>query len=214
MRLHGRVTDFEGRPLYNAGIRVLGRGFQRDAASGFSDESGRYELELACGTYLAVWICQDYKEKTIEYWAWHVPMYGDLELNARVDGLELYGVNAFWPRYGSELMVFFRPLSLKRYQAHGSTDDFGPGLVPLAPDLRPEDVEVTVDGEPALLLCVNKVREEAPPDKYLDAYLVHVRAEGILETDAYRKINVAIVDRETGERGEGSVFWRYTIYEE
>jgi hypothetical protein len=111
-------------------------------------------------------------------------------------------------------MVFFRPMSLKRYKAHGSTDDFGPGLIPLCPNLSPEDIEITIDGAPAPLLCVSKVREEAPPDQYSDAYLAHVEAEGIQETDAYRKINVAIVDRETGERGEGSVFWRHTLHQE
>jgi hypothetical protein len=214
MKLHGRVTDFEGRPLHDALVNVLGRGFERDIATVSTDEYGMYEVELESGTYLAVWICKDYKEKMLEYWAWHVPVYNDLEMNARVDGLELYGVNAFWPRQRSTVMVFFRPMSLKRYKAHGSTDDFGPGLIPLCPNLSPEDIEITIDGAPAPLLCVSKVREEAPPDQYSDAYLAHVEAEGIQETDAYRKINVAIVDRETGERGEGSVFWRHTLHQE
>ena len=73
---------------------------------------------------------------------------------------------------------------------------------------------MTPHAEAAPLLCVSKVREEAPPDKHVDAYLVHVQAEAIQETDAYRKVSIAIVDRETGERGEGCIFWRPAVYGE
>jgi hypothetical protein len=173
-----------------------------------------YRVEIESGTYLAIWICKDYKEKTLEYWAWHVPVYDDLELNARVDGVEVYGLSAFWPKHASVLMVYFRPMSLKRARAYESTKHDEAGLIDICPDLGPEDIEVAMDGEPAPLLCVNKVREQAPPNRYMGAYLVHVQADRILETDAYRKINVAIVDNETQEKGEASVFWRYTLYEE
>jgi hypothetical protein len=213
MKLHGRVTDFEGRPVHNALVRVLERGFRGDIATALTDEYGMYGVEIESGTYLGIWICKDYKEKALEYWAWHVPVYDDLELNARVDGLEVYGLNVFWPRHASVLMVYFRPMSLKRVRAYESGKHDEAGLIDIAPNLRPADIEVAIDGEAAPLLCVNKVREQTPPD-YMDAYLVHVQADGILETDAYRKINVAIVDRETQEKGEASVFWRHTLYEE
>jgi hypothetical protein len=213
MKLYGTVTDFEGRPLGSAEVRVDGRDFQADLAHSLTDEHGRYELDLAPGVYLDVWICKDYGEKMLEYWAWHVPVYGNLELNARVDRLEVYGLNAFWPRQRQTLMVFFRPMGLTRALAWKSSNPEPPGLIDIAPRLAPEDIEITIDGHPAPLLCVNKVREEAPPSNYMDAYLVHVQANGMRETDAYRKIDVAIVDRETHERGEGTVFWRHTLYE-
>ena len=214
MRLHGRVTDFEGRPLSNAIVRVVGRGFRDDIATACTDESGMYELMVKQGTYLAIWICKDYRKKALEYWAWHVPIDEDLERNARIDGLEVYGLNAFWPRQASTLMVYFRPMSLKRALAFEASDQDGTGLIDMAPKLRPEDIEITIDGEPAPLLCINKVREQIQTDRYMDAYLVHVQAGGYGETDAYRKISVAIVDTETQEKGEGSVFWRHTLYEE
>jgi hypothetical protein len=211
VRLHGRVTDFEGRPLDNAEVQVLGHDFEAIAYT-YTDENGMYGVEVECGTYLAAWICKDYKEKMLEYWAWHVPVYDGLELNARVDGLEVYGLNAFWPRQRSVLMVYFRPMSLKRFQAYESSKHDEAGLIDISPRLGPEDVEVTIDGKSVPLLCVNKVREQVQSNHYMDAYLVHVQADGILETDAYRKIGVAIVDRETQEKGEASVFWRYTLY--
>lgn len=212
MKLHGRVTDFEGTPLDNAVIRVEGRAFERDIAMSLTDEQGMYEIEIESGTYLAVWVCKDYKDKALEYWAWHVPVYDDLELNARVDGLEVYGLNVFWPRHACVLMIYFRPMSLKRFQAWESVKHDETGLIDISPNLSPEDIEVTIDGEAAPLLCVNKVREQTPPD-YMGAYLVHVQAEGVLETDVYRKIAVAIVDRDTQEKGEACVFWRHMLYE-
>ncbi len=48
----------------------------------------------------------------------------------------------------------------------------------------------------------------------MDAYLAHVQADRMWKTDGYLKIDVAIVDRETQEKGEGSVFWRPPRYEE
>jgi hypothetical protein len=214
VKLHGKVTDFDGKPLAKAQIRVLGRGFARDVAGAVADENGRYEMEVEEGTYLAVWICKDYKEKMLEYWAWHVPIYGDLELSARVDGLEVYGTNAFWPRYRQVLMVYFRPMSLKRYHVFLQGKRDAPGAIAIVPNLAPHDIHVTIDGKPVPVLGVNKVREQVPSEQYMEAYLVQVQADGIDETDAYRKITVAITDRETGEQGEGSVFWRNTRYEE
>jgi hypothetical protein len=213
MKLYGTVTDFGGRPLEGAEVRVDGRDFRAYVTYALTDEHGRYELDLAPGTYLDVWICRDYKEKMLEYWAWHVPMEGDRELNARVHRLEVYGLNAFWPRQRATLMVFFRPMSLTRALAWQSGNPNQPGAIDIVPRLGAEDIEITIDGRPAPLLCVNKVREEAPPNNYMDAYLVHVQADGIYATDAYRKIDVTIVDRETDERGEGTVFWRHTLYE-
>lgn len=213
MKLYGKVTDFDGRPLPGAEVHMVGRGWEATAYTS-TDEHGLYALEVEHGIYLAVWICKDYKERMLEYWAWHVPVYGDLELNARVDRLEVYGLNAFWPRQRATLMVFFRPMSLTRALAWEARKPEPPGLIDIAPRLNPEDTKITIDGRPAPLLCVTKVREEAPPDRYLDAYLVHVEADGICETDAYRKIDVAIVDRETGERGEGTVFWQHAVYNE
>jgi len=214
MRLYGRVTDFDERPLDKAVVRVVGRDFAHDAAAAFTDDTGVYQLEIESGTYLAVWICKDYREKMLEYWAWHVPIHHDLELNARVDGLEVYGLNVFWPRQKPTLMVYFRPMSLTRVRAYESGDPDAPGLIDIAPNLDPEDIEVTLDEQPAPLLCVNKVREQTSPDQYMDAYLVHVGADGILETDVYRKISVAVTDKETQERGEASLFWRHTRYRE
>jgi hypothetical protein len=214
VKLHGKVTDFEGKPLDKAQIRVLGRGFGKDVASALTDESGMYQLEVEEGTYLAVWICKDYKEKTLEYWAWHVPIYGDLELSARVDGLEVYGTNAFWPRYRQVLMVYFRPMSLKRYNSFVSGKTDAPGAIAIVPSLTAEDIQVTIDGQPAPVLGVSKVREQTSSEQYMEAYLVQVKAEGIYDTDAYRKITLAITDRETAEKGEGSVFWRNTLYVE
>lgn len=213
MRIYGRVTDFDGSPLGQAQIRVLGRDFERDVATTFTDERGLYNIEVEGGTYLAVWICKDYKEKALEYWAWHVPVYSDLELSARIGGLEVYGLNAFWPKYAG-LMLYFRPMSLKKSKAYESGPHGETGLIDICPNLGLEDIEVTIDNRSVSLLCINKVREQVSPNRYMDAYLVHIQADGVLETDRYRKINVAIVDRTTQERGEGSVFWRHTLYEQ
>jgi len=62
-----------------------------------------------------MWACKDYAVENLEYWAWNIMAYQDLEINPCIDGLEVYAVNAWIPQGGMpSVQIYFRPMSLKR----------------------------------------------------------------------------------------------------
>jgi hypothetical protein len=49
-------------------------------------------MPVETGMYIALTAVKDYSVKDLEYWAWNVPAFGELEINPRFDRLEV------WPR--------------------------------------------------------------------------------------------------------------------
>lgn len=117
VRIYGRVIDYDGNPLPGTDVLVKDYSFD-DLYKGITDEDGFYEIKVEKGVYYAVAVVKDYQVRFLEYWAWNVPAYEDIEVNACIGGLEVYAVNAFKPQgtYDS-VMVYLRPMSLARYKA-------------------------------------------------------------------------------------------------
>jgi len=46
------------------------------------------------GIYVAMYACKDYPKGNFEYWTWNVIAFQDLEINLRINGLEVYTINA------------------------------------------------------------------------------------------------------------------------
>jgi len=65
---------------------------------------------------------------------------------------------------------------------------------------------------PMNILRVNKVTEQVGEHQFIYSYLVHAQAKIPIEPEKYMKIHVSVFDRETNERGEGSLFWKLTGY--
>jgi len=72
VKISGRVTDFEGRPVQGAAVELKNSRFE-NAAEGVSDKVGRYALTFPRGTYMALAAVKDYQVNSLEYWAWNVP---------------------------------------------------------------------------------------------------------------------------------------------
>jgi hypothetical protein len=114
IRIYGKVTDFNGNPMERVEIVVLSREFKAIYQT-FSDADGKYSLDISRGNYIALWACKDYAIKNLEYWAWNIPAYQDLEINPRINGLEVYAINAWIPQGGlPSMQIYFRPMSLER----------------------------------------------------------------------------------------------------
>lgn len=57
----------------------------------------------------------DEADMRLEFWAWNLPAYDDMELDIRYDKLELYGTNVI-SEYGGrkELLIYTRPMSVTK----------------------------------------------------------------------------------------------------
>ena len=95
--ISGKVMDFHNNPMENAVIEIKNANFETLYQT-YSNKKGEYKLHVKEGIYLALAACKDFKTKNLEYWVWNIPAYHDLQLNARIDGIELYAMNAFLPQ--------------------------------------------------------------------------------------------------------------------
>lgn len=90
VRVHGRITDFSGKPLKNAVIYLVTNpsgGF----AGALTDNKGYFEFYAPKGYYNHVFACDcDYGREKLEFYGWHLHLHKELELNIRVDKVEIY----------------------------------------------------------------------------------------------------------------------------
>ena len=79
-------------------------------------------------------------------------------------------------------------------------------LIDISPVLAAGDITVTIDGEAAGILKINRVLEAAGPAQDLFGYLIQTELPKQKAGAGYRVITVTITDRETGEKGEACLF--------
>jgi hypothetical protein len=209
--ISGRVMDFENRPIVGASVLLKDAGFETVAAAS-SGPDGRYSMTAPKGNYMALLAIKDYQTKYLEFWAWSVPLDGDLEINPRFDRLEVYALNAWRPQGGyPSYQIYFRPMSLTRAtkvmtQAGGQEGLKKLSRVDIAPVLAAGDIAVTIDGEAVAILKINRVLEASGPAQDMIAYVVQTEMPKGKMPAGHRVITVTITDRETGEKGEGCLF--------
>ena len=121
-------------------------------------------------------------------------------MHVKIDGLEVYGIKAWRTWRGA--LVYFRPMSLKRYISLGSPGKNKVALI--SPQLQTDDIRVSIDGSPTQIWGINKVQEKADSsENYMDAYLIHVDDQRSIKKENWQMLCVELFDRETGERGQG-----------
>jgi hypothetical protein len=215
--ISGRVTDFKGQPIEGASVELKDSRFET-VAKAMSGKDGRYSLAAPKGQYMALLAVKDYQVRFLEYWAWAVPAVHDLEINPRFDRLEVYAVNAWRPQGGyPSYQVYFRPMSLtrvtKKIAEAGGMENLGKlPLLDIAPELAATDIQVTVDGQPVKILKVNKVREAAGPSQDMVGYVIQTELPEKKAAAEYSLITITVTDAETGEMGEGAVFFRSSVH--
>jgi hypothetical protein len=209
--IHGRVTDFEGRPIAGAEVFLMTASFE-PAAKAVTGSDGRYSLAAEAGTYMALAAVKDYRTRCLEYWAWNIPAFGELEINPRFDRLEVYALNAWRPQGGyPSLQIYFRPMSLGRttaaaIQAGGLSKLSELSLLDIAPRLQAKDIAVQVNGEAVEILRVAPVKEASGPGQDLVAYLIQTTLPKASASGNWVVIDIVLTDAETGEKGEGRLY--------
>jgi len=209
IEIRGKVTDFDGNPLENADVVLKDKKFG-DVYKNLSDADGKYHLQVIEGTYIALFACKDYSVRNLEFWAWNVPAFQDLEINPRFDGLELYAMNAWIPQgaYPS-LQVYVRPMSLQRVRDKGGPEAFkSERVIDIAPKLKKDDVSVKIDDQNANVLDINEVREAVGSNQSMRAYIIQTVLPDKWKDLAYHQILMTLRDSVTAEKGEGIVFWK------
>lgn len=211
VRIHGTVTNFAGEPLAGAEVHLKRDDFS-DASRAVTDSQGRYSMLVPAGRYLALAAVRDYQVKNLEYWAWNVPADADVEINPRVDRIEVYALNAWRPQgaYPS-YQVYCRPMSLTKvtaaFVAAGGMEGLGKlPVLDIAPELDNGNVEATVDGERVEVLVVSRVKEASGPNQCMCGYVIQLAMPKSKPAGKHAVIDIVLTDPKTGEKGEGCLF--------
>lgn len=205
--IHGKVTDFEGKPIADADIDLKNDNFET-LYSTKSDSHGNYKLAVKPGRYSSLFACKDYSTKNLEYWAWNVIVDSDLEINPRFQGLEVYGINAFRTQQAPGSMhIYLRPMSLKRTQMAGGKEKLRDlEFIDIAPKLKKPDIKVEINSESVDVLEINRVNEYVSQKQAIAAYLIQTSLPKVHDKQIWY-ICITLRDSETNEQGEGCLFW-------
>jgi len=208
-KLRGRMTNFEGKVLDSASIRVLDNKFE-SLYETYTNDDGEYELEVERGTYYAFIAVKDYKINNLEYWEWNVPVFNDMEINPRIDKLEVYAINAFQLQGAYPAVnIYFRPMSLSKALAAMESGEIETAeIVDICPKLNKESIEVNINGDRVNIFELNKILEYCGGNQHMYSYLIQVALPKDFNKDIYNKIRITLTDYEIGEKGEGSCYWK------
>ena len=126
IRIYGHVTDFKNNPIDSVTVRLKNKKFE-NLYETITNKDGLYSMTVEKKHYSSMYAIKsvDYGKTKLEYWAWNIPAYRDLEINPKYERMEIYGMNAFEPQVGPHetYMVYFRPMSLTKsleFQGKGS----------------------------------------------------------------------------------------------
>lgn len=214
-RVYGQLTDFNGNPQVG-GVVCIKDAQMNDVYLTHTDSNGCYTIDVREGNYVGLGAVKDYAESKLEYWCWELPVYDDMEINMQIDGIEVYGMNAFLIQRSSAkspLMIYFRPMSLNYYKKNSSSfSDDSVKDMNVFPPLSLDDICVTVNKQKAKVIEMSKISERPTDKEYADksicGYLLQIGQEGIDWSSPYQKIEVIISSGETGEKGAGCLYWK------
>jgi len=202
--ISGKVTDFSGKPIVSAMIEAKTNLFEMKYHT-FSDRNGNYSISVDAGTYIGLSCVRmaDYGKSSLEFWAWNVPANENMTINMRYERLEVYGLNVFRIQGAHRgYSIYCRPMSLTRYLAWEKNPT---PLMNFAPNLDKMRVEVIINGSPAKVNMVEKVKEYAGKHQ-AEAVMIYTDL-GAITSKPYDEIKVIITDLENGDKGE-AIYYR------
>ena len=180
MKIEGYVTDKNKSPIANALVEVKGEDFVTLFRTE-SKEDGYYVLDIPTGQYPFLTAVKDYGVNYLEYWCQNISLYTNMSLDVSFDKLEIYGLHVFPVKgAGNSLMVYFRPMSLPKFQ-QGMQDIAPVGIV----------IKASIDNQETHVINTNLVKEFAGGCE-LSAYLIQVETNK--SNIPWRKFDLQITD--------------------
>lgn len=191
MKLFGYTLDKNRMPIAGAIVQVKDDLFQTLYETE-SDQEGYYEINAADGVYPFAIAVKDYAVDNLEYWCQNLDLRQDLPLDMPFDKLEVYGLHGFFAKGGlNALMVYFRPMSLVKFQA---------GEADISPDIT--RIRAVLDGTEVKVLVTNEVKESAG-DNMMRAYLIQIESPN--PQRIWKRLDLEIWDQD-GHFGAATVF--------
>lgn len=220
IRIYGHVTDFKDNPIDSVTVRLKNKKFE-NLYETITDKDGFFSMTVKKKSYYCIYAIKlvDYGKTKLEYWAWNIPAYNDLEINPKYERMEIYGMNAFEPQVSPHetYMVYFRPMSLTKsleFQGKKNKKEIEQkaiaekNTIDIAPNtISNDELIVKINEYKSEVVDINKITEYAR-GTYMYGYLIQIRKPMDIEKlDLdYDKISIVLHSRETDEYGMGECF--------
>ena len=176
--VQGRISDFRGNPISEAVVHFEDKNF-KPLYTAYTDVNGHFSVEVANRSY-TIFAVKDHGVKYLEYWHWNYIPRNNRYLEIKIDGIELYGMKVWStePAHKS-LILYIRPMSLKRWIAAGRPRDINPDTPSIAPIINRESIVAKLNGESIKVLGINSVKEYVGDKGTLDAFLISLEPKAI-----------------------------------
>ena len=204
--ISGKVTDFENNPIEKAKVGIKNRDF-KDIYQTETDKNGDYTIKVAIRKYFALYAIKesDYGKTKLEYWAWNIPAQDNITINPKYNNLEIYSVHVFELKTNPNdtYRIYFRPMSLKKFQQENNKKD----TIDIIPNLKKDEIKIKVNDKIASVKTLDKVLEYNTTGKYIYAYELQVIKPINDYKQAFDKITIEIHSTETNEKGKSDCFF-------
>jgi len=220
VRVYGKVTDFASHQLDSVIVRLKDKKF-KDIYTTQTDRNGNFSMYVLKGRYHCLYAInpKEYGISKLEYWAWNVPIYKDMEIDPQYDRMEIYGVNVFEPQVSpyETYMIYFRPMSLteslrltneqnkKKFEQKASNNH---DTIDIAPEnITTSELTIKINDIDSRVLSIQKITEYAR-GAYLWGYLVQVKkASQEITAGGIDKITVILHSKEYDEFGKADYYY-------
>jgi hypothetical protein len=219
-RLYGKVTDFNSVPIDSVSVILKNDKFNNQFAT-LTDKDGSFSMDVPKGEYFCLYAVKssDYSKTKLEYWAWNIPLFQDMNINPQYERMELYGISAFEPQVTpyETYMIYFRPMSLTKSQRITKAGNkkeieqkanMNHDTIDIAPkNIVPQELIIKLNENEAQVLNIQKTVEYAR-GAYLYGYLIQILKPKVEvdQSEKYDKITIILHSSETNETGKGEVF--------
>lgn len=195
--IRGKITNKFGDPIESAIVALKNKKFE-DLYTTNTNEDGNYELDVENREYPYLYAVKGYAVDNLEFWCQDIKLKENIEINASIDKLEIYGLKSFKIDGGyPSIMIYFRPMSLVEH-LKGNSDIF--------PDL--DSIEVKINNEKCEIYLINQVEELAGNGERMKACLLNISMPtyGLKESDNYLFVQIIDVD---GNLGQASTYFTF-----
>lgn len=199
-RLHGRITDFDGRP-FPAAVICQRVGFDKDITIGvWSNRSGEYSVIVPKGRYNSFWIDDEsYGKTSLENWCWNMYIDNDEEFDFKIGNGEVYSLSVWCNNGGGQTLFFwFRPMILSKKSEYDTEINGSLRTVTdISPELELEDVTVMLCGKKLKIISLQRIYETTE-NSVMPAYIIQTERP----KDTVGK-QTALIEYNTANRNSG-----------
>ncbi|ETA81630.1 carboxypeptidase-like regulatory domain-containing protein [Youngiibacter fragilis] len=189
-KIHGKVTDYKGKPLQGAEVLFLDRA-QNIIATGYSDNDGYYFLQTEEKTNGSILCTHNYGVTSLGFSFYNITSDKARDLDIRLGEIEFLDFKKFLDREKQVIRISFRPVSLKAINDK---------IECISPDRFTTEIELLLNGKKQKCQEL-EVEKEIKDDKCTDRYNLILELPKGYDPKSENILEILMNSKKSGEKG-------------